>query len=106
MFPKLEAWCKSKNYDERSNIAGELAKRAICLYMEPTANFMKTPEKASVVDTKLAIASFATANMPFYTAFMEWYALHEHEKGTSNLYSAHYHLEQFYKEGIEDLRGS
>ena len=103
MLPKLEAWCKSRNINERSNIAGEMAKRAICLYMEPTANFMKTPEKASVVDAKLAVASFATANMPFYTAFTVWYALHEHENGASNLFSAHYHLEQFYKEGIVNL---
>lgn len=103
MLPRLENWCKSKNAKERSDIAGELAKRAICLYMEPAAHFLKAPEKASVADAMFALISFAAAMMPFYAAFMEWYARHKHEEGASKLFNAHYHLKQFYDEGISSL---
>jgi len=107
MLPKMEAWCKNKTAEERYNIARELAKRAMCLYTEPAANFVKAPEKANVTDAMLTLISFATATMPFYTAFSKWYALHKHEKEASNLYDVHYHLEKFYKEGIlTKLRGS
>jgi hypothetical protein len=104
MIPRLETWCKNKKTKERYVIARKLAKRAICLHSELTANFLKAPEKVSVFNATLALISFASTVMPFYAAFMEWYRLHKSEKGASNLYDAHYHFEQFYKEGISNLK--
>jgi len=103
MTPRLEIWCKNKNTEERADIARELAKRAICLYSESAANFLKAPKKASVNTTKIAVISFALTVRPFHSAFMEWYKLHKDEKEASNLYKAHYHLEHFYKEGLTDI---
>ena len=103
MTPRLETWCKNKKTKERADIAKELAKRAICLYSESAANFLKAPKKASVVTAKLAVISFALTVTPFYSAFIEWYTLHKNEKEASNLYNAQYHLKHFYKEGLNDI---
>ena len=103
MTPRLEIWCKNKNTEERADIAKELAKRAICLYSQSAANFLKAPKKASVVNAKLALMSFALTVIPFYLAFIEWYRLHKDEKEASNLYNAQYHLKHFYKEGLNDI---
>ena len=100
MFPQLEKWARNKNNAERYEIAGELTKRAICLYTEPTASFMNAPEKASANDAELALISFGAATMPFYEAFMKWHVLHKHDQGASKLFSAHYYLEKFYNEGL------
>jgi len=103
MTPRLETWCKNKKTEERADIAKELAKRAICLYSESAANFLKAPKKASVNTTKIAVISFALTVTPFYSAFIEWYRLHKDEKEASNLYNAHHHLKHFYKEGLNDI---
>ena len=103
MFPRLQAWCKGNAPNERLDIVKEMAKKTICLYTEPAANFMNRHEKASVSDAILALCSFAVVAMPFYEAFMTWYALHKNEADASKLFNAQYHLKQFYDEGVRKL---
>jgi len=105
MFPRLEIWCKSKEHKERATIAGELAKRAVCLYTEPASKFMSAPSKASVDDAIFGLISFATATIPFYAAFKTWYALHKNEAEAFKLFNAQYHLDKFYQEGMLKLKG-
>lgn len=104
MLPRLEAWCRSKESTETFDIVAEVAKRAICLYAEQAANFMNKPEEASVVDAISALGSFASVAMPFYKAFMIWYALHKNDAEASRFFNAQYYLTQFYEEGIRKLK--
>jgi chromosome segregation ATPase len=103
MLPRLETWCRSKESTERVNIVTGVAKRAICLYTPQAANLMNQPEEASVADAIVALCSFVVVAMPFYEAFMTWYALHKNEAEASKLFNAQYHLKQFYDKGIPKL---
>lgn len=100
MLPRLEAWCRSKESNETTDIVEEVAKKAICLCTEQAANFMDKPEEASVVDAIWALGSFAAVALPFHKALMTWYALHKNDAGASRFFNAQYYLKKFFDEGL------
>ena len=100
MAPRLQKWCSGRDNKVRLNVAMELAKTAVCLYVESAEKFLKNPEEATVQEVRGALGSYAAATAQFRIALSKWYAAYKHEE-RSRFFHVKYHLDQFFEETFQ-----
>jgi hypothetical protein len=102
LLPQLEVRGKNMTLEERREIAQQMFLRAIVFNDEDSANLFRTPRETNEVDLIKAVVSFAMVIFPFYSSFEVSYSNKSSGEGR-RLYDVHYHLDQFFNEGILGL---